>query len=186
MRKIVLTYGIIAGIINAATATVLVTLAGEELLHANSEWIGYLVMIVSLSMIFIGVKQYRDWHLGGIISFGKAFLVGLYIALVAAAIYVISWEIYMQLSDMDFMETYSTAVIEDMRAEGAAPAEISEMQEQMDYFAGIYENPFYRVFITLSEILPVGLIITLISAFLLRKSSFMAAPENRNSDAQAI
>lgn len=183
MRNIVLTFGIIAGIINAATATLLEMLAGEELLHANSEWIGYLVMIISLSMIFVGVKQYRDQHLGGVIRFSKAFLVGFYIALVAGAIYVLSWEIYMQVSETDFMETYRLSVIENMREEGAPPAEISEMEEQMDYFAEIYENPFYRVLITLSEILPVGLIITLVSAGLLRKSSFMPAPENRNPDA---
>jgi len=186
MKKIVLTFGILAGMINAAAGILLVSWGGDELVHANSMWIGYLVMIISLSMIFVGVKQYRDQHLGGVITFVKAFLTGLYIALVAAAIYVAGWEIYLQVSDLDFIETYRVSVIENMRDEGASAVEISEMEEEMDNFAEIYENPFYRVLITLSEILPVGLIITLISAALLRKSSFLPSEENVNTDAKAI
>lgn len=182
MKKIVFTFGIIAGIINAGTAALLVTLAGDELMHANSEWVGYLVMFISLSLIFVGVKQYRDQHLGGVISFGKAFLVGLYIALVAGVLYVGVWEIYMQTSGEDFIEVYQASAVENMRQSGATATEIADFQDQMEYYAEIYENPFYRVLITLSEILPVGLIITLVSAALLRKSDFMPANENIDSN----
>lgn len=178
MKKIVITFGIIAGIINAGTAALLVSLAGDDLIHANTEWVGYLVMFISLSMIFVGVKQYRDQHLGGVISFGKAFLVGLYIALVAGAIYVGVWEVYMQTSGEDFIQVYQTSAIENMKESGASATEIAEFEDQMEYYAEIYENPFYRVLITLSEILPVGLLITLVSAVLLRKSDFMPASEN--------
>lgn len=186
MKKIVLTFGIIAGMINAAAGTLLVSWGGDELVHANSMWIGYLVMIISLSMIFVGVKQYRDQHLGGVISFGKAFLAGLYIALVASTVYVGAWEIYMQTSGESFIDTYQTSIIQNMRNEGAADSEIAAMEEELEYYAEIYKNPFYRVLITLSEILPVGLIITLISATLLRKSGFMPSEENVNTDARAI
>lgn len=186
MRKIALTFGIIAGLINAAIAMLLTTIAGDEMIHANSEWIGYLVMIIALSMIFVGIKQYRDKHLGGIIKFGKAFLVGLYIALVASAFYVGSWEIYLQTSDTNFMATYSASVIENMKSEGATTVEIAEMEEQMQFYSEMYENPILRMLITLSEILPVGLIISLISAALLRNSSFMPSAENINPEASAI
>ncbi len=186
MSKIVLTFGILAGLINAAVAMLLTSIAGEEMMHANSEWIGYLVMIIALSMIFVGVKQYRDNYLGGVIKFGKAFLVGLYIALIASAFYVGSWEIYLQTSDVNFMETYATSVIENMKAEGASEEAISEMEDQIQFYSDMYENPIFRVLLTLSEILPVGLIISLISAALLRKSTFMPSEENMNPDATAI
>ncbi|MEQ8524824.1 DUF4199 domain-containing protein [Gracilimonas sp.] len=185
MKKIVAVFGILAGLINAAIAMLLTTLAGDDMIHANSEWVGYLVMIIALSMIFVGVKQYRDKHLGGVIKFGKAFLVGLYIALVASALYVGSWEVYLQTSDVDFIETYSTSIIENMKAEGEPEAEIQAMQEQLQFYADIYENTFFRILMTLSEILPVGLIIALISAALLRKSSFMPDEENINTQATA-
>ena len=88
MKKIVFTFGIIAGFINIMTDILLTNLGGEEMMHSNTQWIGYLVMVIALSLIFVGVKQYRDKHLGGVIKFGKAFLIGLYISLVAGAIYV--------------------------------------------------------------------------------------------------
>lgn len=186
MSKIILTFGILAGLINVVIATLLTNFAGDEMMHANSEWVGYLVMIIALSMIFVGVKQYRDNYLGGVIKFGKAFLVGLYIALVASAFYVGGWEIYLQTSDVNFMETYSTSVIENMEADGASDEAIAEMEEQIQFYSDMYENPFFRVLLTLSEILPVGLIISLISAALLRKSTFMPAEENMNPNASAI
>lgn len=182
MKKIVFTYGIIAGVINTGIAGLLYMIKGDELMHANSIWIGYLVMIIALSMIFVGVRQFRDQHLGGVIKFGKAFLVGLYIALIASVIYVGAWEIYMQTSGEGFIDTYQASIIENMRDEGAADSEIAAMEEELKYYAEIYENPFLRVFVTLSEILPVGVIIALISAALLRKSDFMPSGENVNPD----
>ena len=186
MKKIVLTFGMFAGLINVGTGILLVNLAGEEMVHANSQWIGYLVMIIALSMIFVGIKQYRDEHLGGVIKFGKAFLTGLYIALIASAIYVGVWELYLQVSGVDFIANYQASMIENMQADGASQAEISAMKDQMEFYAEMYENPFLRILITLSEILPVGLNISLISAALLRKSTFFPSNKNIDPEAQAI
>lgn len=186
MKKIIITFGMLAGAINALMATLLTNFGGEELIHANAEWVGYLVMIIALSMIFVGVKQFRDKQLGGVIKFGKAFLVGLYIALIASVIYVGVWEIYLAVSGVDFIAVYQDSLIQNMIADGATQTEISAMKEELQYYADIYKNPALRTLVTLSEILPVGLIIALISAGLLRKSSFMPAEENVNPEAKAI
>lgn len=186
MKKIVFVYGIIAGAINIGAALLLTNLFGEEMAHANMEWLGYLVMIIALTIIFVGIKQFRDKHLGGVITFGKAFLAGLYIALVASTIYVGSWEVYIQTSGEDWIENYQASLIESMREQGAAEEEISVTKEKLEYYADMYENPFTRVLITLSEILPVGILISLISAALLRKSSFMPDSENVDMEAAAI
>lgn len=186
MKKIIFVYGIIAGAINIGVALLLTNVLGDEMAHANTEWLGYLVMIIALTMIFVGIKQFRDKHLGGVIKFGKAFLVGLYIALVASAIYVGSWEVYIQTSGEDWIESYQTSLIEDMREQGATEEEISTKKEELEYYADMYENPFSRVLITLSEILPVGLLISLISAALLQKSNFMPDSENVDTEASAI
>lgn len=173
MKKIVLTYGILAGAINAGMAYALTTVFGDELMHANAEWVGYTVMIIALAMIFVGVKQYRDHELGGVIKFGRAFLVGLYIALVASVIYVGVWEIYMNTAGGDFMEEYTTSYISQMEENGASAAEISEAETEMEYYKEMYRNPLLRMLITLSEILPVGLIIALISAAVLRNNKIV-------------
>ena len=88
----------------------------------TSEWFGYLVMLAALSMIFVGVKRFRDVECGGVIRFGRAFAVGLGIALVAAAVYVIGWELYQAASGFDFMADYSASIVESMRSQGASQA----------------------------------------------------------------
>ncbi|MTI89211.1 MAG: DUF4199 domain-containing protein [Balneolaceae bacterium] len=177
MKKIVFTYGVLAGAINTVIAYLLTTIAGDDLMHANAEWVGYLIMIIALSIIFVGIKQYRDKHLGGIIKFGKAFLTGLYIALVASVIYVGVWEIYMQTSGEGFIDTYQASYMETLRAEGATAKELAEASEKMEYYKKMYSNTFLRMLITLSEILPVGIIISLISALLLKNSTVLPASD---------
>ncbi len=186
MKKIVFVYGVIAGAINLGIALLLTTIFGNEMAHANMEWLGYLIMIIALTMIFMGIKQFRDKNLGGVIKFGKAFLVGLYIALVASAIYVVSWEVYIQTSGENWIENYQSSLIEGMREHGATEEEITIKKEELEYYANMYENPLNRTLITLSEILPVGLIISLISAALLRKNTFMPADQNINTNATTL
>lgn len=186
MKKIVLVYGVIAGAINIAVALLLTTIFGDDMAHSNTEWLGYLIMIIALTLIFMGIKQFRDKHLGGVIKFGKAFLTGLYIALVASAVYVGMWEVYIQTSGENWIENYQTSLIEGMREQGATEQEITIQKKELEYYADIYKDPFTRTLITLSEILPVGLIISLISAALLRKSTFMPADENINPNASAL
>ena len=161
-----LVYGGIAG---AIVISVLVAgLAFDLHSHATSEWFGYLVMLVALSLIFVGVKRYRDVECGGIIGFGRAFGLGLAIAAVAALIYVIVWEIYLAVSGVDFMAQYTATVVDGMRAKGASAAEIESKLAEMRRMAEMYRNPLVRIPITFVEIFPVGLLVALISAALLR------------------
>lgn len=175
MKKIVLVSGIIASIIIVATSSLMLWLAGDQASHASSEWLGYLVMILGLSMIFVGIKQYRDKHLGGVIGFGKGFQVGILITLVATVIYVGTWETYMQTADSNFMDTYKQSYIENLQNSGKPKAEIIEKIAEMENMAEKYKNPVYRMAITALEIFPVGLLITLISALILRNRKVLPA-----------
>jgi hypothetical protein len=169
MKKIVLVYGIIAGIINLAISYLVFVVLGDAFSHSQNEVMGYLVMIIALSIIFVAIKQYRDKNLGGVIKFKTAFLLGLYISLIAGTIYVANWEVYMQTAGSDdFIEQYQSSMIEKMKADGASNEEIDEQIEKNEYYKEMYSNTFYRILITYSEILPVGLIISLLSAFLLK------------------
>src|SRR4030095_7731987 len=120
MNRYALIYGAIAGAIAATVLTV--GIASDLSNHTTSLWFGYLVMLVALSLIFVGVKRYRDVECGGVIRFGRAFGLGLAIAAVAGVIYALVWESYLQISGYDFMADYTRSVLDGMRAEGAAPA----------------------------------------------------------------
>ncbi|MEP1151768.1 MAG: DUF4199 domain-containing protein [Balneola sp.] len=173
MKKIVFIYGIIAGIINLAVSYLVFVVLGDAFSHAQNEIMGYLVMVVALSIIFVAIKQYRDKSLGGVIKFKTAFILGVYITLIAGTIYVANWEIYMQSSGSDeFIESYQTSMIDSMKENGATESEIQQQLDKNEYYKEMYSNAFFRILITYSEILPVGLIISLLSAFLLKNPQF--------------
>lgn len=168
-----LVYGAISGAI--VIAVIVAGLAFELPRHFQSQTFGYLVMLVALSMIFVGVKRYRDVECGGIIRFGRAFILGLGIATVAALIYVAGWEAYLAASDRDFIGEYSSSLLEDMRTRGAAPAAVAAKAAEMRELAESYRNPMFRIPVTFIEIFPVGLLVALVSAALLRNPRLLPA-----------
>ncbi len=171
MKKTVLTYGPIAGVIIVLLMSLFIGIMGKEQDLQVGEILGYASMIVALSTIFVGIRKYRDDELGGMISFGKAFQVGLLITLVASAIYVAAWMFYSAGGGAEEMMTaYLDQTVEKMEASGATKEEISAKVDEMKKFQEMYKNPIVKIGITFLEIFPVGLIISLIAAALLRKT----------------
>lgn len=164
--RYVLVYGLIAGaiVISVISATIVFDVPN----HLQSEWFGYLVMLVALSLIFVGVKRYRDVERGGVIKFLPAFAVGLGIAVVAGLVYVAGWETYLANTRTDFMAEYARNMVDGLRARGASAAELAKAQADMDWAMEVYRHPLQRMAITFCEIFPVGLIVALVSAVLLR------------------
>ena len=150
------------------------TLGSDEGFYA-SQWFGFLVMIVALSLIFFGMKRYRDSELGGLIRFGPAFLLGLSIAAIAGVAYVAVWEVYLAFSDYEFINTYTAGIIEAKKAEGLSGAALAEEIARMDELKSQYGNPLFRLPITFMEIFPIGFLIALMSAAILRKPNVLPA-----------
>jgi hypothetical protein len=166
-------YGAIAGAI--AIGILVAGFVLDVSNHATSLWFGYLVMLVALSLIFVGVKRYRDVECGGIVRFGRAFGLGLGIAAVAGLVYVLGWEIYLAASGWDFMRDYAGTVIDGMRARGAPAAAVEAKVAEMRGMAEMYRNPLFRMPMTFVEIFPVGLVVALVSAALLRNPRVLPA-----------
>lgn len=153
MKKVILTYGLIAGIF--VSAMMLLSLSFKDSFNLTTGMIyGYATMLMAFSMIFVAVRQYRNKFLGGSISFGKAFLIGLGITLIAAIFYVITWEIEFRFFIPGFIDEFAKSIPD--------PKEAAAYVEQ-------YKNPLFRIPITFMEIIPVGLLISLICAAVLRK-----------------
>jgi len=168
MLRHILIFGAIAGVIVSVLLVLGVSLGSGEDKGAWGMVFGYLSMLVALSFVFVGVKRYRDVEKGGVIGFWPAFGTGVLIALVASVFYVLTWEVYTAVSGGDWMGEYITATIEARREAGASDEEIAALRARMQGFAALYENWWFRMPVTLSEILPVGLIVALLSAALLR------------------
>ncbi|HRD53414.1 MAG TPA: DUF4199 domain-containing protein [Flavobacteriales bacterium] len=173
MKRIILLYGLIAGVI--VSAMMWLTLGDGKHDWENGEMIGYTTMVIALSTIFFGVRTYRDKHAGGAITFGKAFLLGLYITLVASTVYVASWMILSATMEQDFMESYMEHTRTKLELSGAPEAEVQAKLEEMKGFAELYKNPVVKIGFTYMEILPVGLLVSLICAGLLKRRNPGAA-----------
>lgn len=180
MQKLVLKFGLIAGAIISIFLLIgmqLMTGADGKVNFQYGETFGYVSMIVALSMIFFGIRSYRDNHLSGAITFGKALKVGLLITLVASLIYVATWMIYYHSSNNaeEFVQQYLAHSMENMRKSGMAEADIAKKTAESQDFMKTYDsNPLVMFGMTLMEIFPVGLVISLLSSFILKRKPTMA------------
>ncbi len=169
MKKIVLTFGLISGALMAAF--MFATLPFHDKIGFD-RWglvVGYTSMVLAFILVFFGIRSYRENVAGGAISFGRAFVVGILIAIISSVCYVIAWEILYFNFMPDFLDKYAAHVIGQARASGASAEAIQAKAQEMQQFKQMYSNPFFNAAITFLEPFPVGLILTLISAVILRK-----------------
>jgi hypothetical protein len=168
MKKIVLVFGLIAGAILAGGMLAMVPIM-DSADFEKGEFVGYTTMIVAFLLVFFGIRSYRENVGGGVVSFGRAFKVGALITLIASVCYVATWQFVYHRMVPDFMEKYAAHAIEKEQAAGASEQEIEAKRAQMAKFSEMYKNPLWNIGFTFMEPLPVGLIMTLVSAAILRR-----------------
>ncbi|NNU33221.1 DUF4199 domain-containing protein [Mucilaginibacter sp. S1162] len=144
----------------------------SDSLSLNTRMIfGYATMILGFSLIFVAIKNYRDTYNNGQITFGKALGIGLWITLIASTVYVVVWMIYYQYFVPDFGDKYQAQAVAEMKASGVSAAEIQKQSAEMAAMMAKYKtNIAYRVMFTYLEIAPVGIVISLIAAAILRRN----------------
>lgn len=172
MKKTSLVFGLIAGVIISTFMGVSMALmSGSEMEGGNSSMIiGFSAMAVAFSFIFVGIKNYRDKQHGGTITFGRGFLLGFMISFIASTIYVLTWAVEFHFFMPDFMDKYAAMQIKQLHESGLTEAKLAESLKEIETASYNYKhNPFFFAMYTYMEILPVGVIITLISALILKK-----------------
>jgi len=168
MKKTVLTFGLISGAVSIAT--MLAALPFEDKIgHDKAEVLGYTVIVLSALLVFFGIRSYRENVGGGRLSFGRGFAVGILITLISSACYVGTWEIVYFKFMPDFAVKYGAQMVERAKASGASEQKIAEAEQQAREFKQAYDNPLINVAYTLMEVFPVYLVVTTVSAGILRK-----------------
>ncbi len=183
MKKTILVFGTIAGIIISTFMGISMALigcsSGDMDGGSSSMIIGFSAMAVAFSFVFVGIKNYRDKQNGGILTFGKGFLLGFMISFIASTLYVITWGVEFHFFMPDFMDKYSALQIKQLQASGMSAAALDEAIKKTESTSYNYKhNPFIFAMYTYMEILPVGILITLISALILRRKT----PVNANNN----
>jgi len=169
MKRTVLVFGLISGLIVSV-----LMVAGMSMVYNNPDFkgsmvIGYASMILAFSFVFVGIKNYRDKYNGGVITFGTAFKTGIFISLIASTMYVATWMVDYHFFMPDFMDRYSAHVLKEAVDSGATQIEISEKTAEMEKYGEMYKNPLFVIMFTYLEILPVGILVTVISSIILKR-----------------
>lgn len=171
MKKNVLVFGLLYGLIVTAFMIYSSVNCYYNANFKSNEVVGYAGMLIAASFIYIGIKNYRDKFNNGTITFGKAFKIGLLITLVASTFYVLVWVIEYYVFLPDWMDKYCTHLITEAKAGGGNQLKMEKTNELVDTYKKIYSNPFYVVLATYVEVLPIGLIVSLICALILKRKS---------------
>jgi Protein of unknown function (DUF4199) len=174
MNRQTLTYGGLAGlIVGLPLFTMTLLIKGQPPL-AWGMAIGFLTMLAAFSLIFVAIKQRRDRSETGTIKFWPAFGQGLAITLIASVIYVAAWEAALAVSGIDFAGDYARAYLQQQAEKGVSGQTLAKLTADMEVFKANYAKPAYRLAMTLTEIAPVGVLVSLVSAGLLSNRKFLA------------
>jgi hypothetical protein len=168
MKKVVLTFGFISGAVSSILMLATVPFL-DRIGFDYGVFIGYTAMVISFLFVFFGVRAYREQSGGGQFSFGRGFKVGILITLISCVCYVVTWEIIYFKLWPGFFDSYSAYAIEKARASGATQQAIDQTAAQMKTFKELYDRPLINAALAFIEPLPVGLLVTLVSAAVLRR-----------------
>ena len=170
MKKTVLIFGLISGLISAGLLLATAPLA-DRIGFEKGEIIGYTTIVISALLVFFGVRSYRENVSGGRLTFGRGFAVGILITLVANFCYVAAWEVAYYKFMPDFADKYAAHLVARAEASGASPAKIAKTRREAEQFRVMYRNPAVNVALTFAEVFPIGLGVSLLSAAVLRKKT---------------
>jgi len=174
MKRTVLVFGTISGLIAATFMAVSMAIMGcssESGDMTGGMIIGFASMAVAFSFVFVGIKNYRDKQNGGVVTFGKAFLLGFLISLIGSTFYVVTWGIEFHFFMPDFMDKYSAMMVKQLQESGKTGAVLEEGLKEIESARVNYANPIFFALYTYMEILPVGILVTLISALILKRKT---------------
>ena len=163
MNNIIIKNGLFGSIIVSALLVFVTMYMKANPEKEVSMMIGFAVMILAFFFVALGIKQQRDAN-NGLISFRNAFLTGFWITLIISTVYVLVWLIILYNFFPNFAEHYT-----DMAIQKANPEEVVKVTEEMNSFKEMYKNPIMVILFTYLEILPLGIVFSLVSALILKK-----------------
>jgi ABC-type microcin C transport system permease subunit YejB len=168
MKKTIVTFGLISGAISSVTMVVSIPIA-HRIGFDKGPYVGYTGIVLSFLLVFFGIRSYRDNVGNGQITFTKAFALGLSITLLSCLCYIATWEVLYYTVFPNFWDTYGGHLVEKLKASGASPAAVQAKVQEVAKYKELYKNPFINAALTFIEPFPIGLVITLFSAAVLRK-----------------
>tara|TARA_B100000780_G_C21082159_1_gene435835 strand:+ start:996 stop:1520 length:525 start_codon:yes stop_codon:yes gene_type:complete len=174
MFKHALQYGILAGLLNVISFFLSGSSMNEDGNMHISEMIGYTVMVLSFVIMGIGVWKYKTNFLGGQMSFMDGLKVSLLITGIISVVYTAGWMFYYYNFNPDFVDNYIAELLSRYQEQGLSEQELAVKEEELEQFAVQYKKPWVMIAMTFFEILPVGFLLSLATAFVLKSKRLQA------------
>ncbi|MGB7437683.1 MAG: DUF4199 domain-containing protein [Candidatus Acidiferrum sp.] len=168
MKKTILIFGLISGVISSLLMVATVPFM-DRIGFDTGAVVGYTGIVLSFLLVFFGIRSYRDNAANGHITFTTAFAIGISITLISCVFYVATWEVIYYNFLPDFWDKYGAHLVDKLKASGASAAAVQAQLQQVEKYKQQYQNPLFSAAMTFIEPFPIGLVITLLSAAILRK-----------------
>ena len=134
------------------------------------EIFGYASIIASLSFIYFGIKHFRAQQNNGIISFGKAIVIGLAISAIVGLTIGILDVIYIVYINPDFSAEYIQFMLDKSR-ETMSLQEFEAHKTKLINDMKAFDNPAFSGLFMFAIVFSFGIIATLISGFILQRKN---------------
>lgn len=175
MNKSIRNYGIIGGLFGTVFFLGPLVINPDQYLDPsnfeNGEIVGYSVMFLSMVPVFLGTRAYRNKYFKDApFSFAKGLISGLKITAIATLVFYIGNVLVYEVIAPGFLEKFGVIyydhMVETAANEEAKAAMIAEFEAMEPYV----KNGFLYGIIMSASVLIFGLIISLISAFSLKRA----------------
>ena len=172
MKQTVLRFGTYAAVFIIAFFVLTWILFGNsaEKNYSIQEVVGYLGIFLATSFAFFGIKYYRDKVNSGRLSFGQGLKVGLLIILLAALAFALVDLVYVLFINPEFFESYFNYQVTQMKA-SMSPDRFAEKLKEMESQKEIMSNPAMLFLLMFFTVVIIGLIVSVVSALILKKSA---------------
>ncbi len=168
MKNAVIKYGLISGAISAALLFFVSMVFYKRYDFSHGFLIGYSCMLLSFFVIYFGMANYRDHVGGGQINYWRALSIGLLITVISCICYSLAWIIISNTMLPDFMDKCCAYMVDEARQGGASAAKIDAKIAETNNMKELLKNPVMAFLMYSIEPTPVGIIVSVVCAFLVR------------------
>lgn len=160
MKKIVLKYGIIGGVISSILGTLNWFTVANSIGVQGSQAIGYISILLSLLCIPFGIRYFRDKLNNETVSFGQSLKIGLGITIMAAVVMTIHSILFFIFQKEEFLE---------WQRKDLSQTELMSFNEQLAQMPDFSYTPWFQGIVMFFMVFLIGGVINVISALLLKK-----------------
>jgi hypothetical protein len=169
MKKTFMRYALRGGITMLVLYSAIVLIINCGANNVVGMVITYTAMVVSLCFVYFGIRYYRDMQNNGVLNFWPGIKLGLLISLVPSVIFGLCDVVYVTIINPHFAENYEAAELQQLKIT-IPPAQFATEAVKLKERMAFFKTPLGDFAIMFLNVMAIGLIITVISTFMLKRN----------------